>query len=200
MSILAPGSRLVLASNNAGKLRELAAILVPLGVTLVAQGELGVSEAEEPHPTFVENALAKARHAAQITGLPALADDSGICVEALYGEPGVHSARFAGAPKSNARNNARLIELLAGRANRRAEYVCVIALLRSARDPRPLIAEGSWAGEIIDTPRGTGGFGYDPHFLLAALGQTAAELDPEEKNAISHRGQALRQLVEALRR
>jgi len=200
VSILAPGSRLVLASNNAGKLRELAAILVPLGVTLVAQGELGVSEVEEPHPTFVENALAKARHAAQITGLPALADDSGICVEALYGEPGVHSARFAGAPKSNARNNARLIELLAGQANRRAEYVCVIALLRSARDPRPLIAEGSWAGEITDSPRGTGGFGYDPHFLLAALGKTAAELDPQEKNAISHRGQALRQLVEALRR
>ncbi|MBI1395407.1 MAG: RdgB/HAM1 family non-canonical purine NTP pyrophosphatase [Betaproteobacteria bacterium] len=191
--------RLVVASNNAGKLREIAEILSPLEITLVPQSSLGVPEAEEPHDTFVENALAKARHAARISGLPALADDSGICVRALAGEPGVHSARFAGEPRSDERNNRHLIERLAGRDDRSAHYCCVMVLMRHGDDPEPLIADGRWYGEIVDVPRGEGGFGYDPHFLLPALGRTAAELSAGEKHAISHRGQALRRLVEILR-
>lgn len=187
--------RIVLASSNAGKLRELAQLLAPLGCEIVAQRELGVAEAEEPHVTFVENALAKARHAARATGLPALADDSGICVAALGGEPGVHSARYAGEPKSDARNNAKLVEVMKGQADRRAHYYCVVVYVRHADDPEPLIAEGRWHGEVIDTPRGHGGFGYDSHFYLPALGRTAAELPAEEKHALSHRGQALRRLI-----
>ncbi len=191
--------KLVLASGNAGKLREFKALLAPLGWDVIPQSDLGVSEADEPHPTFVENALAKARHAATSTGLPALADDSGICVAALAGAPGVHSARFAGAPKSDARNNALLVEKLAGEEDRRAHYVCVLAFVRHAEDPQPILAEGEWHGEIIDTPRGEGGFGYDAHFLLPQMDQTAAELESALKNTLSHRGAACRLLIERLR-
>ena len=186
--------RLVLASSNAGKLREFAMLLAPLEIEVLAQGTLEIGDAEEPHFTFVENALAKARHASSLSSLPALADDSGICVDALGGEPGVHSARYAGEPRSDDRNNAKLVASLAGQANRRAHYYCVIVLVRRADDPEPLIAEGRWQGEVIDTPRGAGGFGYDPYFLLPALGQTAAELDPSLKNKVSHRGLAIERL------
>jgi XTP/dITP diphosphohydrolase len=191
--------RLVLASNNAGKLKEFAQILAPIGFALHPQGEFDVPEAEEPHATFVENALAKARHAARLTGLPALADDSGVCVNALGGAPGVYSARFAGEPKSDQRNNEKMIAELAGQADKSAYYYCVLVYVRHADDPQPVIADGVWRGEMIDTPRGANGFGYDPYFLVPALGKTAAELSSDEKNAISHRGQALRALVEKLR-
>ncbi len=190
--------RLVLASNNPGKLREIGQMLAPLGIEALPQGAFGVPDCPEPHVTFIENCIAKARHAAAHTGLPALADDSGICVDALNGAPGVYSARYAGEPKSDARNNQKLIEALRGEPNRRAHYYCVMVYLRYPDDPEPVIAEGAWHGEIIDEPRGVGGFGYDPHFLLPALGRTSAELSAEEKNAISHRGQALRALVEKL--
>ena len=193
--------KVVLASNNAGKLREFAALLDAAGIELIPQGALNVPEAEEPYPTFVENALTKARHAAKITGLPALADDSGLCVRALRGAPGVYSARYAqlaGGPKSDAANNARLIEQLQDHADRRAYYFCVLALVRHAEDPEPLIAEGRWPGEIIDVPRGAHGFGYDPYFFLPELNATAAELDPTVKNASSHRAIALRKLLARL--
>lgn len=200
--------KLVLASSNPGKLRELEALLAPLGIEGVPQSSLGVVDAEEPHATFVENALAKARHASRRTGLPALADDSGLCVAALGGEPGVHSARFAGEPPAGSapgraaqdgRNNARLVQLLADKDDRRAHYVCVMVLMRHADDPEPIIAEGSWAGEILAEPRGANGFGYDPHFFLRDPGKTAAELDPGRKNLLSHRGKALRRLLAKLR-
>lgn len=191
--------KIVIASNNPGKLREIGQILAPLGIEALPQGAFGVPDCPEPHVTFVENCIAKARHAAAHTGLPALADDSGICVDALNGAPGVYSARYAGEPKSDARNNAKLVEALQGEANRRAHYYCVMVYLRYPDDPEPLIAEGRWYGEIIDTPRGSGGFGYDPYFLVPELNRTGAELSAEEKNAISHRGQALRALVEKLR-
>ena len=190
---------IVLASNNAGKLKEFGALLAPLGFVVRAQREFDVPEAEEPHPTFVENALAKARHAARLTGLPALADDSGICAHALGGAPGVHSARYAGEPKSDARNNEKLVAELRAHRDKSAHYYCVLVYVRHADDPQPVIAEGRWDGEVIATPRGQGGFGYDPYFLLPALGRTAAELSAEEKNRVSHRGQALRALVEKLR-
>lgn len=189
----------VLASNNAGKLREFDALLSPLGLVLKPQGEFNVSEAEEPYLTFLENALTKARHAARATGLPALADDSGICVNALGGAPGVRSARFAGAPKSDARNNRFLVEQLAPHPDKSAYYYCVLVLVRHADDPQPLIADGQWHGEVIDTPRGSGGFGYDAHLWLPALGRSVAELSPEEKNLHSHRGQALRALFDKLK-
>ncbi|TMH19711.1 MAG: RdgB/HAM1 family non-canonical purine NTP pyrophosphatase [Betaproteobacteria bacterium] len=191
--------KLVLASSNPGKLREFEALLAPLGTEIVSQSSLGIADAEEPHGTFVENALAKARHASRRTQLPALADDSGICVGALDGEPGVHSARFAGEPRSDARNNEKLLRVLADKDNRRAHYYCVIVLMRHAEDPEPIIAEGSWAGEIIAEPRGANGFGYDPYFFLRDLGKTAAELDPEQKNIVSHRGKALRRLLAKLK-
>lgn len=191
--------KLVIASNNVGKLREISRILAPLGFEAVPQSVYDVPEAEEPFGTFVENCITKARHAAQLTGLPALADDSGICVDALGGAPGVYSARYAGEPKSDQRNNEKLIAALAGQTNRRAHYYCVIVYLRHAEDPQPIIAEGSWHGEIIDTPRGNDGFGYDPYFLVPELGKTGAELAPDEKNVISHRGKALLQLVDKLR-
>ena len=190
--------RLILASNNAGKLKEFAELLGPIGFELHPQGEFNVPEAEEPFGTFVENALQKARHAARLTGLPALADDSGVCVNALGGAPGVYSARFAGEPKSDARNNAKLIADLALQADKSAYYYCVLVYVRHADDPQPVIADGVWRGQIVDTPRGANGFGYDPHFLLSEFGRTAAELAPEEKNAVSHRGQALRALVAKL--
>jgi XTP/dITP diphosphohydrolase len=191
--------KLILASNNPGKLKEFSEMLTPIGVTLHAQGEFDVPEAEEPHPTFVENALAKARHAARLTGLPALADDSGVCANALGGAPGVFSARYAGEPKSDARNNQKLIADLATQADKSAYYYCVLVYVRHADDPQPVIAEGRWDGEIIADARGAGGFGYDPHFYLPALGKTAAELSAADKNRCSHRGQALRALVEKLR-
>ncbi|MDN0084591.1 RdgB/HAM1 family non-canonical purine NTP pyrophosphatase [Crenobacter sp. SG2305] len=190
--------RLVLASNNPGKLKEFSALFAPLGITLVPQGELNVPEAEEPYFTFVENALEKARHASRLTGLPALADDSGICVEALGGAPGVLSARFAGEPKSDAANNALLVEKLANESNRRAWYTCVLVLVRHADDPQPIIADGIWMGEVVDTPQGEHGFGYDPYFWLAEHGTTVAQLDPALKNRISHRGQALAALLKKL--
>lgn len=192
-------SRLVIASGNAGKLREIDAILAPLGIAIVPQSALGVGDAEEPHPTFLENALAKARHASAITGLPALADDSGICVRALGGAPGVRSARHAGEPRSDARNNAKLVADLAGISDRRAYYHCVMVLLRSADDPQPLVGEGTWAGEVIDVPRGEGGFGYDPHFLIPSLGLTVAQMAPELKNRSSHRAIALAAIARRLR-
>lgn len=191
--------RLILASNNAGKLKEFAQLLGPIGFELHPQGEFNVPEAEEPFGTFVENALAKARHAARLTGLPALADDSGVCVNALGGAPGVYSARFAGEPKSDARNNEKLIAALAQHADKSAYYYCVLVYVRHADDPQPVIADGVWRGQIIDAPRGANGFGYDPYFLVPAFGRTAAELAPDEKNAVSHRGQALRALVEKLK-
>jgi XTP/dITP diphosphohydrolase len=189
----------VLASNNEGKLREFRRLLAPLSIEVIAQRELGIPEADEPHVTFVENALAKARHASAHARLPALADDSGVCVRALAGAPGVQSARYAGEPRSDARNNAKLLAELAGVADRRAHYVCVLVLVRHAEDPEPVIAEGAWHGRIIDTPRGTGGFGYDPHFLDEATGLTGAEMPLAQKNLVSHRGKALRALLERLR-
>ena len=196
--------KLVIASNNPGKLREIGAILAPLAIEVVPQGALGVPEAEEPHCTFIENALAKARHASRITGLPALADDSGVCVHALDGEPGVHSARYAegaatGREEQDRRNNEKLLQALSSATDRRAHYYCVIVLVRHAEDPQPLIAEAEWHGEILREPRGSGGFGYDPLFLLPEFGRTGAELLPEEKNRVSHRGRALAQLVTRLR-
>ena len=191
--------KLVLASGNAGKLKELSSLLAPLGIEVLPQSAFNVSEAEEPHPSFVENAIAKARHAARVTGLPALADDSGLCVDVLGGAPGVLSARFAGEPKSDARNNALLLERLAGEPNRRARFYCALALVRHADDPQPIIACGEWHGEILEATRGHGGFGYDPLFLVPDLDQTAAEIDHELKNVLSHRGNAMRQLLDRLR-
>jgi len=193
----------VLASNNAGKLREFSALFAPLGIELVPQGELGVPEAEEPFGTFVENALAKARHASKITGLPALADDSGLCVAALNGAPGVLSARYAqlahpDEPRSDAANNALLVERLSGVADRSAWYVALLVLVRHHEDPQPLIGEGEWHGKIIDVPQGQNGFGYDPHFLLPELDRTVAQLLPEEKNRVSHRARALQELLAKL--
>ncbi|MDP2430471.1 MAG: RdgB/HAM1 family non-canonical purine NTP pyrophosphatase [Pseudomonadota bacterium] len=190
--------KIVIASNNAGKLREIARIIEPMGFEAMPQAAFGVPECPEPHVTFVENCIAKARHAAAHTGLPALADDSGICVDALNGAPGVYSARYAGDPKSDERNNQKLIEALQGQANRRAHYYCVMVYVRYADDPTPIIAEGAWHGEIIDEPRGAGGFGYDPYFLVPAFGQTGAEMSMEDKNQVSHRGRALRTLASML--
>jgi XTP/dITP diphosphohydrolase len=193
-----PSSRVVLASGNPGKIREITRLLTPLGLEVVPQDALGVPPAEEPYPTFVENALAKARHAAAATGLPALADDSGICVAALGGAPGVRSARYAGTAASDADNNARLMEQMSAVSDRRAHYYCVIVLVRSADDPQPIIAEGEWHGEILQAPRGTGGFGYDPLFLDRQTGLTGAEMATSRKNRISHRGKAMRKLMRAL--
>jgi XTP/dITP diphosphohydrolase len=187
--------RLILASSNDGKLREMRRLLTPLGIEVVPQADLGIPDAEEPHATFVENALAKARHACVRSGLPALADDSGICVEALGGAPGVHSARYAGEPRSDARNNEKLVKELAGIPDRRAHYACVLVLVRHADDPLPIIAEGLWHGRIVDAPRGSGGFGYDPHFEDLETGMTGAELPLARKNELSHRGKAMRALI-----
>ncbi|OIQ96133.1 dITP/XTP pyrophosphatase [mine drainage metagenome] len=189
--------KLVIASNNPGKLREFQRMLAPLGIEVLTQAQLGISEAEEPHCTFVENALAKARHVSRESGLPALADDSGICVEALGGAPGVISARYAGDnPKSDQRNNEKLLCEMQGVADRRAHYYCVLVLVRHADDPQPLIAEGEWQGEIFHEERGEGGFGYDPMFWLPQFGKTAAELTHDEKAQISHRAKALQVLMQ----
>ena len=199
--------QLVLASSNPGKLREFAALLEPAGIAVIPQSQFSIADADEPHGTFVENALAKARHASRLSKLPALADDSGICVRALDGAPGVRSARFAADPAGrildretqDRLNNDKLVALLAGQHDRRAHYTCIIVLLRHAEDPEPLIADGAWQGEIVTEPRGSNGFGYDAHFLLPDLGLTSAELDPAQKNAVSHRGKAMRRLLAALR-
>ena len=195
--------RIVIASNNPGKLRELGALLNPLGIGTAAQGDLGISEAEEPHDTFLENALAKARHASRAAKLPALADDSGLCVPALGGEPGVHSAYFAGRggtrEERDARNNAQLVERLRGVPDRAAFYYCVLVLMRSAEDPVPLVADARWHGHIVLEPRGSGGFGYDPHFVPAGAQATAAEMAPQEKNRVSHRARALAALAAQIR-
>lgn len=190
--------QLVIASNNAGKLKEIQQILAPLTIQVLPQKNLGVAEIEEPYQTFVENALAKARHASQCTGLPALADDSGICVQSLGGAPGIFSARYAGEPKSDQRNNQKLIETLKFNSDRTAYYYCIMVLTRSADDPQPIIADGYWYGEIILEPRGEGGFGYDPYFFLPELGKTAAELSSMQKNQYSHRSKALAKLTEVL--
>ena len=190
---------LILASNNAGKLAEFRTLFAPLGWKLQAQSEFGVPEADEPFNTFVENALQKARHAARLTGHAALADDSGVCVNTLGGRPGVQSARYAGEPKSDGRNNAKLLSDLAAHADKSAYYYCVLVLVRHADDPQPIIADASWHGNIIDVARGAGGFGYDPHFVANGFDRTAAEMTAEEKNQVSHRGQALRCLIGKLR-
>jgi XTP/dITP diphosphohydrolase len=206
--------RLVLASGNRGKLHELQALLTPLNMELLAQHDLGVTEAEEVHSTFLENALLKARHASQWTGLPALADDSGLCTVALNGAPGVHSARFAedfssrqeppivSVDRSKAavdgRNNLELVRCLAGHS-RAAWYVCVLVLVRSPADPHPIVVDAVWPGEIVNEPRGANGFGYDPHFFLPELGLTVAELEPARKNVLSHRGRAMQALIARLR-
>jgi XTP/dITP diphosphohydrolase len=187
--------KLVIASGNQGKLREIQAMLAPLNIEVLPQSDFNVPEAEEPYCTFIENALAKARHASLATNLPALADDSGLCVEALNGEPGVQSAYFAGVPSNDKNNNAHLIETLIGHENRAAYYYCCLVLVRRHDDPQPLIAEGIWHGSILKEPRGNNGFGYDPLFLDDMTGQASAELSSEIKNKISHRGQALRKML-----
>jgi XTP/dITP diphosphohydrolase len=202
--------RLVLASNNRAKLAELGALFAPLAIELVAQGELGIDEADEPHGTFVENALAKARHAARASASAAIADDSGLCVDALGGAPGVASAHFAVVKRrvddreghrrvQDAANNALLLDRLRGVANRRARFVSTIVAIRSADDPEPLIAIGRWPGEVLEAPRGDGGFGYDPLVFIAALGGTVAELAPAVKNRLSHRAQAAERMLVLLR-
>lgn len=193
-------NQLVLASNNEAKIREIRGILAPLDIEVIPQAKLDVPEPDEPYETFIENALTKARHASGLSGLPALADDSGLCVDALDGGPGVHSARFAGEPRSDERNNDLLLELLTRSGNRKAHYYCVLVLMRHAHDPEPLIAEGEWHGEILRERRGNGGFGYDPLFFDPMLGRSGGELPADEKNRVSHRGKALSLLVEKLRR
>lgn len=200
--------KLVIASSNPGKLRELQAMLAPLGIEVLTQSQLGISEAEEPHNTFIENALAKARHASAASGLPALADDSGICVNALGGAPGVQSARYADDTEelpladreqqrlqADNRNNLKLLRALEGATDRRAHYYCVLVLMRHADDPQPMIAEGEWHGEIGFSEKGNGGFGYDPLFCLPQINKTAAEMTRDEKALVSHRAKALQALL-----
>jgi XTP/dITP diphosphohydrolase len=191
--------KLVLASNNVGKLKEFQALLAPLLFEVIPQGDLGIPACEEPHHTFIENALAKAHHASAASGLPALADDSGICVDALGGAPGVYSARYAGEPSSDRANNQQLIAALQGQSNRAAHYVCALVFVKHADDPQPLIVQTEWHGLIQDKAAGENGFGYDPYFFLPDQNMTAAELDPIQKNAISHRGKALRELINQLK-
>ncbi|SHL77599.1 XTP/dITP diphosphohydrolase [Rhodanobacter sp. OK091] len=188
--------RVILASSNRGKLAEFNALLADSGFEVIAQSSLGVADAEETGLSFVENALLKARHAARASGLPALADDSGLCVEHLHGAPGLYSARYAGGHGDSAANNAKLLRALDGvpAAQRGAFFICALVLLRDADDPAPLIAEGRWHGRVLDAPRGEQGFGYDPLFLPHGHALSAAELEPALKNQLSHRGQALAQL------
>lgn len=194
------GARFVLASGNPGKAAEIGALLAPAGIEVVAQSAFGLAGAAETGTTFVENALLKARHASAGSGLAAIADDSGLVVDALGGEPGVHSARYAGADADDAANNRKLLEALAGvEAGRRtARFVCVVVMLRHPADPLPLVCQGTWEGSILEAPRGSGGFGYDPLFLPSGGDRSAAELEPAEKNRVSHRGRALSELIEAL--
>ncbi len=195
-----PFKKLVIATGNHGKLREIQHMLAPLDIEVIPQSTFNVPECEEPFCTFIENALAKARHASKLTGLPALADDSGLCVDALQGAPGVISARYAGEPKSDDRNNQKLLEVLGAEKNRQAHFYCVMVLVRHENDPEPLIAEGQWAGEILNEYRGNDGFGYDPLFLDAKTGKTVAELPLEIKSRISHRGHAMSKLLQKLER
>ena len=195
-----PFKQLVIASGNAGKMREIEHLLAPLSLEIIPQGKLNVPECEEPYCTFIENALAKARHASQHTGLPALADDSGLCVDSLQGAPGVLSARYAGEPKSDEKNNQKLLQVLGDNTQRTAHFYCVMVLVRHANDPEPLIAEGQWVGEILKEYRGNDGFGYDPLFLDAKTGKTVAELPLEIKSRISHRGHAMAKLLQKLER
>jgi len=190
--------KLILASNSAGKLREFQALLAPLQYEVIPQGELGIPAAPEPFHTFVENALAKARHASALSGFAALADDSGICAHALQGAPGVRSARYAGEDANDLANNQKLIAALAQHSKRSAHYVCALVLIRNSQDPEPLIVQTQWYGEIISAAKGNHGFGYDPHFYLPELGKTAAQLEPAEKNQISHRALALKELLRQL--
>ena len=190
--------KIVLASGNKGKMREFAALFAGRGIEVLSQKELGVKECAEPYGTFLENALAKARNAARQTGLPAIADDSGITAEALGGMPGVHSARYAGPQHNEADNNAKLIADLADQEDKRAHYTCVLVAVRSESDPEPVVVQARWSGQITGQPAGSGGFGYDPYFYLPEYGCTAAELSAEEKNAVSHRGQAMARLLPAL--
>jgi XTP/dITP diphosphohydrolase len=189
----------VLASGNPGKKAEIEQLLAPLGTRVITQVELGITEAEEPHDSFLENALAKARHVCFATRLPALADDSGLCVDALDGAPGVHSARYAGEPRSDQRNNQKLLAEMSAYDDRGAYYECVLVLMRGPGDAQPLVASARWHGSIARQARGGGGFGYDPLFVPQGMAQTAAELAPEEKNRVSHRGQALAKLLELLK-
>ncbi len=191
---------IILASGNPGKKAEIEQLLAPFGTRVVTQVELGITEAAEPYGSFLENALAKARHACFAARLPALADDSGICVDALGGAPGVQSARYAGEPRSDLRNNEKLLAEMSARGDRSAHYECVLVLMRGPGDAQPLVASAQWHGSIARLPRGSGGFGYDPLFLPQGMAQSAAELAPEEKNRISHRGQALAKLHELLKR
>lgn len=193
-------NKLVIATGNAGKLREIRQLMEPLAIEVLPQSDFDIPEADEPYFTFIENALAKARHTSLHSGLPALADDSGICVDALQGGPGVYSARFGGEPRSDARNNEKLLQALSGEKNRHAHYYCAMVLVRNPEDPQPLIAQGIWPGQILTAPRGEGGFGYDPLFLDPASGKTGAELPLETKNTISHRGQALRDMLQQIAR
>ncbi|MES1988025.1 MAG: RdgB/HAM1 family non-canonical purine NTP pyrophosphatase [Pseudomonadota bacterium] len=193
-------SKLVIASGNKGKLREIEHILAPLQIEIIPQNALNVPECEEPFCTFIENALAKARHASKHTGLPALADDSGLCVDALQGAPGVLSARYAGEPKSDEANNQKLLEVMANEKNRHAHFYCVMVLVRYEHDPEPIIAEGQWVGEILSEYRGNDGFGYDPIFLDAKTGKTVAELSMDIKSRISHRGHAMAKLLQKIER
>jgi len=190
--------KLVLASNNAGKLKEFSELLAPFDFEVIPQGQFSIPPAEEPFDTFLENALAKAKHASQLSGLPALADDSGICVNVLGGKPGVRSARYAGDHASDADNNHKLLQDLANESDRSAYYVCALVMVKSANDPNPITVKSRWDGEFIDIPRGDNGFGYDPFFYIPELGKTAAELSSKEKNVFSHRGQALRTLIAEL--
>ena len=187
--------KVVLASNNAGTLTEFRALLAPLQIEVIAQQELNIPAAEEPFETFIENALAKARQASLLSGLPSLADDSGICVNALQGRPGIHSARFSGSDATDESNNQYLLDLLKNEPQRGAKYVCALVLIRYPKDPEPIIAQASWMGEVIDTPKGSHGFGYDPYFYLPTYSKTAAELDPSMKNQISHRALAMQELL-----
>ena len=193
--------KVVLATGNAGKVRELASLLHDFGLDVVAQTELGVDSAEETGLTFIENAILKARHAAQVTGLPAIADDSGLAVDALQGAPGIYSARYAGIDASDQQNLEKLLAALkeVPEAQRQAQFHCVLVYMRHANDPTPIVCHGSWPGVITQQPAGSGGFGYDPIFFVPSEGKTAAELTREEKSAISHRGQALKLLLEAMR-
>lgn len=191
--------KIVLASSNKGKLKELQEMLAPAGFEVVPQSQLGVGDASEPYLTFIENALNKARHASRETGLPALADDSGICATSLEGAPGVHSARYAGEHGNDERNNQKLVADLEPFEDKSANYYCVLVYVRHPEDPQPIIADAIWKGEIISKPRGENGFGYDPYFLVPDFGLTAAELSPTVKNSLSHRGQALRALLEKLK-
>lgn len=190
--------KIVLASNNQGKVNEFSRLLAPLGLQILPQGSLQIPAAEEPFMTFVENALAKARHASLASGLPALADDSGICVTALNDAPGIFSARYAGENASDQANNQRLVHDLQGIANRSARYVCALVLIKHPKDPEPIIVTAQWHGEVIDDARGHGGFGYDCHFYLPSFEKTVAEISMELKNILSHRALATEQLIQAL--